>query len=91
MWASHPQFPALVRNVWAGNHSLLDTTKLFQAVVTLWNKQEFGNIFQQKRSLLARLAGIQASVHYPTSLFLQNLETHLSIQFSNILRLEEEL
>lgn len=90
MWASNPHFPALVRNIWSGVHSLPQTTKLFQVAATLWKKQQFGNIFQQKRTLLARLAGIQASVHYPSSIFLQNLEIDLSMQYSKILRLEEE-
>lgn len=52
------------------------------------NKNTFDNIFENKCKILARLAGIQSFVHYPTSLFLHTLE-QLTKDYSNILRLEE--
>lgn len=44
----------------------------------------------KKRKILARLAGLQSSIHYSTSIFLQNLETQLSLEYSHILHIEEE-
>lgn len=58
----------------------------FQTNVLHWNKQTFGNLFARKRKLLATINGIQQSIHYPTSNFLQNLEIQLHNEFSNILR-----
>lgn len=58
--------------------------------MTDWNRNNFGNIFKKKRIILARLAGLQKSSHYPTSTFLQNLEIDLNRDFNHLLTLEEE-
>lgn len=39
--------------------------------------------------ILVKLAGIQAFIHYPTSLFLQTQEQKLTKDYSNTLQLEE--
>lgn len=49
MWASHPQFQQLVHITWSNNLPLLATTDNFKTVVTRWNQNTFGNIFQQKK------------------------------------------
>ncbi|XP_070027616.1 uncharacterized protein [Nicotiana sylvestris] len=90
MWASHPHFQQLVHNIWSDDQLLFETIRNFQVVATRWNKQTFGNIFQQKRRILARLGGIQASVHYLTGQFLQNLEIQLNLDYNNLLRVDEE-
>lgn len=90
MWASHPQFKQLVHDTWSDDLPLMPTINKFKAVATRWNQTTFGNIFKQKRKILARLAGLQSSVHYPTSIFLQNLEIQLNLEYNNILRVEEE-
>lgn len=90
MWASHPEFHQLVHQIWDNNSSLMETTKNFQEVASQWNQHTFGSIFHRKRKILARLVGIQSSIHYPTSIFLQNLETQLTNDFSSILRLGED-
>lgn len=56
MWLSHPDFWTLVRNTWNnGNSTLQDTIYTFAQKVAAWNKEVFGNIYKQKKQLLARL------------------------------------
>lgn len=50
-----------------------------------WNKDTFGNIFQQKRRLFARIEGIQLALERKYSTFLHNLETDLRKELDTIL------
>nr|XP_016444253.1 PREDICTED: uncharacterized protein LOC107769541 [Nicotiana tabacum] len=67
------------KQAWMDNLALLPVIDNFTTTVQEWNKSTFGNIFKQKRKILARLSGIQSSIHYPTSNFLQNLEHELKL------------
>lgn len=89
IWASHPTFSALVQQAWQAKPQLLPVITHFTKVVKKWNKSTFENIFKRKKNL-ARLGGIQLSVNYLTSIFLQNLEHQLLIKFKQILKLEED-
>lgn len=73
-----------------GNGHFIESTKSFEHKVSYWNQNTFGDIFHRKRKILARLKGLQSSIHYPTSGFLQSLEVQLSNKFSEILKLKEE-
>lgn len=45
---------------------------------------------KNKKIILARLSGIQASTHYHTSYFLHNLEEQLQREYNDILKIEED-
>ena len=62
----------------------------FTTRVSSWNKLEFGNIFHQKRRLLARINGVQKALARHPSDSLLKLEADLSSQFQSVLRMEEE-
>ena len=49
-----------------------------------WNKNIFGNVFRQKRRILARLGGIQKSRCHMDNHFLMNLECDLIKQYDMI-------
>ncbi|XP_016469275.1 uncharacterized protein LOC107791689 [Nicotiana tabacum] len=90
IWTSHPGFHHPFSHVWHDNNdSLLPAITNFQTEVHDWNKNTFGNIFEKKCILLARLSGLQKSPHYPTSNFLHHLEADLICEFNNLLKLEE--
>lgn len=79
IWLSHPDFNSLIQNTWHDDEELREAIKNFTNSVHEWNHVTFGNIFIQKRQLLAHIAGLQASPYYPVSHFLQNKNSPLSL------------
>lgn len=75
----------LVSKIWEEQPLLILAIDQFKEEVQHWNKSTFGNLFKRKHKLLARLGGIQLSMQYPTSLFLQKLEQDLINEFKIIL------
>lgn len=90
MWASHPDVRTMISIIWKENNDHLHAISCFTKTIQQWNTNTFGNLFKNKSSLIARLAGIQSSCHHPTSSFLQNLEHELTHEYNHILKLEEE-
>ncbi|GMY07340.1 transposon tx1 uncharacterized 149 kda protein [Fagus crenata] len=91
-WLNHPDFPRIVKEAWQGHNDNLSTAiSEFISSAQTWNSEIFGNIFTNKRRLLARLLGIQkALARHPSSSLLQ-LQSNLSDELNQILNLEEEL
>ncbi|GMY07241.1 transposon tx1 uncharacterized 149 kda protein [Fagus crenata] len=91
-WLNHPDFPRVVKEAWQGQNDNLSTAiSEFISSAQTWNSEVFGNIFTNKRRLLARLLGIQkALARHPSSNLLQ-LQSNLSAELNQILNLEEEL
>ena len=59
IWLSHSDFPRIVEQAWASPASnLAGTFAIFTALVSAWNKLVFGNIFQRKKWVLARMSGV---------------------------------
>lgn len=56
-----------------------------------WAKKDIGNIFKEKRILLARLDGIQKALEKGFNSFLLELNTTLQIELERILNEEEIL
>ena len=91
IWFNDPSFPSLVHESWTKfPQNVPLAIHDFTNRVTIWNKQVFGNIFHQKKRLLAHLNGIQKSLSIRPCPALSNLEKDLTLQYQNILHLEEE-
>ncbi|XP_019251154.1 PREDICTED: uncharacterized protein LOC109230077 [Nicotiana attenuata] len=90
MWCNHPMFQTLIRDSFPPHSTLIPSTTRFKENVTSWNKTTFGNILHKKKTLLARIAGIQKSPSYQTSIFLQNLKTSLIEELDSVLKNEED-
>ncbi|KAH0776459.1 hypothetical protein KY290_007870 [Solanum tuberosum] len=88
-WLEHPDFINLVERCWI-NNDLISAISLCRNEAHIWSRETFGNIFKKKRTILARLGGIQNSLSYPSSCFLHNLRSTLLKDYSNILKLEED-
>ncbi|XP_075655268.1 uncharacterized protein LOC142625513 [Castanea sativa] len=89
---SHADFPAIVREAWAGKDSDMDgAIKNFTSRAQRWNKEVFGNVFAKKKQLLARLLGTQRALANNPNNFLINLQDLLSKEYNLILQLEEEI
>lgn len=54
-----------------------------------WNRDSFGNLYKQKRTILAHINGIQKSPNYIANKSLQKMENKLIVDFNEILKLEE--
>lgn len=62
----------------------------FQSLASHWNRNYFGNIFQDKRRCQARLLGVQKRLELYHSPFLAELESQLLQELNSLLRREEE-
>lgn len=91
-WYHHPQFLELVQALWEEpSSSLLGKMDRFRVVASQWNRHSFGNIFWRKKTLLARLGGIQKRLSIRHSHFLSNLELELREELNTMLQQKEHL
>jgi len=90
-WLTNENFKSVFQETWEKHKEDIDmAVRETSSACHEWNLNEFGNIFRRLRTLKARLSGVQNSVHYMRSSFLQNLERELIDQYQKTLR-EEEL
>ncbi|XP_020412737.1 uncharacterized protein LOC109947231 [Prunus persica] len=90
MWLKHCLFPEFIKAEWKNLEGSV-SSKLDNLIPLLreWNTQVFGQIFQKKKRILARLQGIQRSLCKGFSPFLSNLEKHLQQEFEDLLDQED--
>ncbi|GLT60498.1 hypothetical protein SLA2020_332620 [Shorea laevis] len=89
-WLTHEAFKSVFTQVWLLHaFSLPNAIKSVQEACSQWNREIFGNLFHRKRQLKARLEGIQNSVNYANSNYLQHLETELLQEYHQVLHAEE--
>ncbi|KAK8628349.1 hypothetical protein V6N13_064058 [Hibiscus sabdariffa] len=58
-WIAHPDFNRLVHSRWDSSISLVYNVSHFSKAVDSWNSEVYGSIGKNKRSLMARLCGVQ--------------------------------
>ncbi|XP_055960701.1 uncharacterized protein LOC126667366 [Mercurialis annua] len=90
-WLTHKDFVNVVKNSWNNQQSLNDNIHLFTEKIKGWNVDVFGNIFKQKRILLARINGIQRYLENRPSNYLTELENNLKAELDEISLREEAL
>ena len=78
---SHPLFGKLLLDNWKDHFDLEGNLQQFTEVVKIWNKEIFGNIFQRKARIEARLKGIQNALANGPSRFLIRLDKQLSEEY----------
>lgn len=91
---NHSGFYILACNQLLNEHGQRKTTltlaiDTFKHLVLDWNIKKFGSIFQKKKTLLARIAGIKKKLDSHHSPHLYNLENNLNRQLDTILREEK--
>ena len=94
----NPSFSTLVENSWHASEYIPSTSSSLSGFphyrdfltqkISVWNKTQFGNIFQQKNHLLARLWGLQMALARKPSVFLYSLEQQLNQEYNSILHQE---
>lgn len=90
-WLSHEKFRSFVEEKWCKNKGLMQALSSLATDLQVWNKEIFGNIFIQKRHLLARIAGVQSSLSSRKDRGLLKLEAKLRLELDEILHREELL
>ncbi|XP_019171541.1 PREDICTED: uncharacterized protein LOC109167085 isoform X2 [Ipomoea nil] len=90
-WTTHPKFQELVDQSWEPNEELEANKASLAAALQAWNKDVFGNIFQKKKGMLARIDGIQRSLCFKATYNLLRLERRLRPELEDILFQEELL
>ncbi|KAK2645782.1 hypothetical protein Ddye_020977 [Dipteronia dyeriana] len=68
---------------------MVDRIHNLTRILKVWNKEKFGNIFYNKRRLLARIQGIQHHLSDKPSVFLSSLEESLLKDYRDIFEREE--
>ena len=98
MWFTDPYFSALIESSWHTSENIPSMSSSLSRFprcldfltqrINDWNKTQFGNIFQWKNCLLARLRGLQTAVSRHPSTFLYSLEQWLNQEYNTILHQE---
>ena len=90
-WLTNDQFNNFVKQTWDPQASYSDAASNFVKEVKVWNREVFGNIFQRKRVLMARINGIQAALENYSSRGLMHLEAQLRKELEIVMGQEEIL
>ena len=90
-WLSNSNFPSVVTQAWSHSSGLAQAIDRFTNEAIRWNKEHFGNIFFRKKTIMARLNGIQRAMAVNPLAFLLNLENELLKDLDAVLNQEEEL
>lgn len=87
-WFQHPGFEQLVSNCWSSTATmdLLPTLAFLRNSITQWNQHTFGNSFDRKFRLLARIAGIQKKLAGQQIDHLEDMEARLRRDLDDTLR-----
>ena len=78
-----------LRNNWEEAVEVPKALKSLSSQLQIWNKVVYGNIFQRKRRVLARIGGIHKVIAWRGNPFLYQLEEALATEYRQILRQEE--
>ena len=98
IWLTDPTFPTLVDDSWKASKHIPSTSSSLSKFpwhldaliehIQSWNKNQFGNLFQCKTRLLARLCGIQVALARNPPPFLYSLENQLTQEYNTVLHQE---
>ncbi|XP_021761807.1 uncharacterized protein LOC110726644 [Chenopodium quinoa] len=88
-WLTHENFKEFVSQKWDSNGTLMSSLSKLSTDLQCWNRDVFGNVFKQKRNLMARIAGVQRKLAEKSYRGLIKLEARLRKDLDEILDREE--
>lgn len=91
VWTTHKDFLNCIRKAWSTGNDLETNKRLTTEALTVWNVSTFGNVFQRKKRLLARIKGIQNCLSQQPTQNLIKLEKRLREELDETLAQEEIL
>lgn len=86
----HLEFPEVVKGSWEQEQNLSSAIVNFTNKAKYWNRIAFGNLFTQKKRVLARITRVQKALANGPNHFLIQLEKKLIEEHSLIKQQEEE-
>jgi len=84
-WLSHEQFDKVVEENWRTHAPLMPKLSQLASNLSTWNKDVFGNLFKRKRTLWARIEGIQRRLTMGAPRHLLKLERKLRLELNQTL------
>ena len=90
-WLTDSRFTDFTKTHWQNGVPYDRAVSEFIQQVQHWNKNIFGNIFQRKKILLARIGGVQIALERRPLRILYRLETKLKKELEEVLMQEELL
>ncbi|XP_074266591.1 uncharacterized protein LOC141589867 [Silene latifolia] len=90
-WMIHEKFKEFVDNSWPEEGSFPSRLNELSHKLQTWNSEVFGDIFKQKRTLMARIEGFQLDLSLARRSNLIKLEAHLRKEIDDILARQEIL
>ncbi|XP_019190732.1 PREDICTED: uncharacterized protein LOC109185205 [Ipomoea nil] len=90
-WSSYHSFQSFVHQVWNREIGLEPNKTRMAQALSSWNKDVFGNIFQRKKRVMARLCGVQYRLAEYCRSDLLKLDCKLRKEMEEILYQEELL
>lgn len=90
-WLIDSRFIDFMQVNWKNEVSYYQAVSEFTQQVQHWNKNSFGNIFQRKKVLLARIGGVQRALERRPLRSLHRLEAKLKRELEEVLMQEELL
>ena len=98
MWLTNPTFPSLVEDSWQASDLLPSASSSLSRFpwrlnaltenICSWNRIHFGNVFQRKTRLIARLRVTQVALARKPSAYLYSLESQLTQEYNMVLHQE---
>lgn len=86
MQIHHPEFPDVVKKAWELFPNLHSAIRNFIDRAKQWNRFVFGNLFAQKKRVLARLNRAQKALYNELNHFLIQLERKLIEESNSIMQ-----
>ncbi|KAL4352806.1 hypothetical protein GQ457_06G008600 [Hibiscus cannabinus] len=83
-WQSHGGFEEMFVGNWNSNLPIVENIANFQTAACRWNQESFGHIGKRKRSLLARIRGIECANESSVVSFLGGLEEKLKYNLDEV-------
>ncbi|XP_073051225.1 uncharacterized protein [Primulina eburnea] len=88
-WLTHKDFHEVIEKEWQMNLTLGNNVEKLIKPLTDWNSSTFGNINRRKRTLMARIEGVQKCLNKQPRHRLLKLETKLKQELDTVLEQEE--
>ncbi|XP_021762943.1 uncharacterized protein LOC110727671 [Chenopodium quinoa] len=90
-WLTHENFGEFIHKKWDKSAPLMPLLNSLSLELQNWNKEIFHNIFREKRSLIARIDGVQKKLAFERNSGLIKLESKLRRELDTVLNQEELL
>lgn len=84
-WLTDSRFTDFMKTHWNNEMPYYRAVSEFIQHVQHWNKNSFGNIFQRKKILLARIGGVQRALERRSLCSLYRLEAKLKRELEEVL------